>query len=119
VTHGTAMIDGVDRANRSLGVGGFLRGGHKFSPLNRMTMSKAVISRTWSSQAYTPSDWIGTGYLGMLRSNTLLVWIRDRVVSRSGRYSLDLFVSLLQLKFEKFAPDDTLLDRLSKKRILP
>jgi hypothetical protein len=30
-----------------------------------------------------------------------------------------LFVYLLQLKFEKFAPDDPLLDRLSKKRILP
>ena len=49
----------------------------------------------------------------------LLVWLRGRVVSRSGRYSLDLFVYLLQLKFEKFAPDDPLLDRLSKERILP
>jgi hypothetical protein len=40
-------------------------------------------------------------------------------VSRSGRYSLDMCVYLLQLKFEKFAPDDPFLDRLSKKRILP
>ena len=40
-------------------------------------------------------------------------------MSGSGRYSLNLFVYLLQLKIEKFAPDDPLLDALPKERILP
>jgi len=47
------------------------------------------------------------------------VWLKGGVVPRSGRDSLDLFVYILQLELERFSPDDPLLDRLSKKPILP